>query len=179
LQLPGAAPDAYDSVVALEVEGEPQVDTSLTQQPGGTVTLPAHLSEVHHAGAEGLRFDSRGVAERWTNKEEWVAWDFRVVRPGAFDVVVVTSEQKYGRDWEGGHQLEIEAAGQRLSGKVERDGKEVDPANPYWPYVISKLGRVRVDRAGHYSLTLKPQSLSSEKKLGLTLVSVRLVPAGR
>ena len=62
--------------------------------------------------------------------------------------------------------------------EAERDGKEVDAANPYWPYVASKLGRLRVDRAGKYALALKPQALRSEKKLGLTLVSVRLVPAG-
>ena len=179
LKLPASAPDTYDSVIALEVEGEPQVDTTLTQQPGGTVTLPAHLAEVRRAApGEGLRFDTRGVAERWTNKDEWLNWDFRVVRPGEYDVVVVTSEQKYGRDWEGGHELLVESAGQTLRGKVERDGKEVDPANPYWPYVVSKLGRLRVDKAGKYSLALKPQSLRSDKKLGLTLVNVRLVPAG-
>ena len=179
LRLPAAPPDPYDSVVVLEVDGEPRADATLTQQPDGSVTLPAHLSEVHRAAgaAEGLRFDSRGVAERWTDRDEWLGWDFRLVRPGEYDVVVVTSEQKYGRDWEGGHELLVEAAGQSLRGKVGRDGKETDPANPYWPYVVSKVGRLRVDKAGKYGLTLKPQSIRSEKKLGLTLVSVRLVPA--
>jgi len=181
IQLPASAPDTYDSVIALEVAGEPQVDTMLTQQPDGTITLPAHLGEVHGAasGDEGLRFDTRGVAERWTNRNEWLSWDFRVVRPGAYEVLAVTSEQKYGRDWEGGHELLVESAGQRLQARVERDGKEVDPANPYWPYVVSKLGRLRVDKAGRYALSLKPQTLRSEKKLGLTLVSVRLVPAAQ
>ena len=179
IKLPTAAPDMYDSVIALEVAGEPSVDATLTQQPGGTVTLPAHLADVHGAGAgEGLRFDTRGVAERWTNRDEWLSWDFRVVRPGEYDVVVVTSEQKYGRDWEGGHELLVEAVGQSVRGKVERDGREVDAANPYWPYVVSNLGRLRVDNAGRYDLSLKPQTLRSDKKLGLTLVNVRLVPAG-
>jgi hypothetical protein len=118
------------------------------------------------------------VAERWTNKDEWLSWDFRVLRPGEYDVVVVTSEQKYGRDWEGGHELLVESAGQTLRGKGERDGKEGDPANPYWPYVLSNLGRLRVEKAGRVVLALKPQSLRSDKKLGLTLVNVRLVPAG-
>ena len=179
LKLPASAPDIYDSVIALEIAGEPEVDTMLTQQPGGTVTLPAHLAVVRRAeSGDGLRFDTRGVAERWTNKDEWLNWEFRVVRPGEYDVLVVTSEQKYGRDWEGGHELLVEAAGQTLRGKVERDGKEVDPANPYWPYVVSKLGRLRVEKAGRVGLALKPQTLRSDKKLGLTLVSVRLVPAG-
>jgi alpha-L-fucosidase len=178
IQLPAAAPDGYDSVVVLETEGGPLADPTLTQQPDSTVTLPAFLSEVHKAATgPHLSFDSRGVAEKWLNKDEWLSWDFRVVRPGEFDVVLVTSEQKYGRGWEGGHQVAIEAAGQTLRGEVKEDGKEENPTNPYWPYVISRMGRVRVDRAGKYTLTLKPESLKTEKQFGLTLVSVRLVPA--
>jgi alpha-L-fucosidase len=180
INLPAAAPDREDSVVVLETEGGPLADPTLTQQPDSTVTLPAFLSEVHKAAAAPhLAFDSRGVAEKWLNKDEWLSWDFRVVRPGEFDVVVVTSEQKYGRGWEGGHQIAIETAGQTLRAEVKEDGKEENPANPYWPYVISKVGRVRVDKAGKYTLSLKPEALKTEKQFGLTLVSVRLVPAGK
>jgi hypothetical protein len=103
ITLPSAAPDKNDSVIALELDGEVEVDTALMQQPGDIVTLPAFLSKVHKTGDGGLRFDTRGVAERWVNKDEWIEWDFKLTKPGDFDVVIVTSEQKYGRDWEGGH----------------------------------------------------------------------------
>ncbi|HYJ46720.1 MAG TPA: alpha-L-fucosidase [Pyrinomonadaceae bacterium] len=176
IQLPGPAPDKYDSVIVLELQGDVVADASLLQQPDSSVTLPAFLSEVHKAGGEGLRFDSRGVAERWLNKDEWLSWDFKVSRPGTFDVVLLTSEQKYGRDWEGGHTVDVEVAGQKLKGTVENNGKEENPANPYWKYVISKVGRVRVDKPGKYSLELKPETIRAEKKLGLTLVSVKLIP---
>ena len=176
IQLPNAAPDKSDSVIALELDGNVNVDTSLLQQPDDSVTLPAFLSNVHRAGENGLRFDSRGVAERWTNKDEWVDWDFKISKPGAFDVVVVTSEQKYGRDWEGGHAIDLDVAGQKLKATIENNGKEENPANPYWPYVISKIGRVTIDKAGKYSVSLKPETIKSDKKLGLTLVSVKLIP---
>jgi hypothetical protein len=91
--------------------------------------------------------------------------------------LVLTSEQKYGRDWEGGHTIEIEAAGQKLRGTVDDDGKEENPANPYWKYVISKMGRITFDKPGTYSLALRPEMIRAEKKLGLTLVSVKLMPA--
>jgi len=176
LALPSAAPDKSDSVIVLETAGDVNVDATLMQQPDGTVTLPAFLSTVHSSGDKGLRFDSRGVAEHWVNKDDWVDWDYKVSTPGTFDVVVLTSEQKYGKDWEGGHTVSLETAGQKLEGKIENDGKEDNPANPYWKYVISKVGRVTFDKAGKYNFALKPEAIQAEKKLGLTLVSVKLIP---
>jgi alpha-L-fucosidase len=177
IRLPAAAPDTHDSVIVLELLGQPRVDAALIQQPDRTVTLPAYLSTVHKGtGADNLRFDSRGVVERWLNREEWMNWEFKVTRPGVFDVIVLTSEQKYGRDWEGDHRVEVEVAGQKLSSVIDNDGKEESPANPYWKYVISRMGRITVERAGPYSLALKPELIRGEKKLGLTLVSIKLIP---
>jgi alpha-L-fucosidase len=176
ITLPPVAPDNNDSVIALELDGEVQADTALIQLPGDMVTLPAFLSKVHKSGDGGLRFDTRGVAERWVNKDEWIEWDFKVTKPGDFDVVVVTSEQKYGRGWEGGHVVSVDVAGSQIKGTVENQGKEIVPANPYWPYVISKIGRITIDKPGKYTAALRPETLKAEKKLGLTLVSVRLVP---
>ncbi|HWP54906.1 MAG TPA: alpha-L-fucosidase [Pyrinomonadaceae bacterium] len=176
IELPASAPDKNDSVIVLEVHGDTEADTSLLQQPDFSVTLPAFLSETHKVGDQGLRFDTRGVVERWLNKDEWLNWDFKVNHPGTFEVVLLSSEQKYGRDWEGGHTVEIEVAGQKLKGQVDNNGKEENPANPYWKYVISKIGRVTIDKAGKYKLNLKPERIRAEKKLGLTLVSVELRP---
>jgi alpha-L-fucosidase len=179
IQLPEAAPDKPDSIIVLDLKGELLTESSLIQQPDHSLSLPAYLAEVHKIAAEQqLRLDSRGVIERWLDKDEWVSWDFKVNRPGTFDVVVLTSEQKYGRDWEGNHQVKIEVAGKRLQGVIANQGKEENPFNPYWKYVKSRIGQVTIDKSGKYSLTLKPESLQTEKKLGLTLVSVRLVPAG-
>src|SRR5262249_25442976 len=95
IQLPATAPDKNDSIVALDIAGHPQVDTPLQQQPDGVVTLPAYLGAIHNAPGSGMRLDSRGVVEQWTRKDDWVDWDFKVTSPGAFDVVLVSSEQKY------------------------------------------------------------------------------------
>lgn len=180
IHLPAKAPDKYDSVIVLEVDGETAADTALMQQPDSTVTLPAFLANVHKtAGEDSLRFDTRGVVERWLNKEEWLDWNFKLTRPGAFKVIVLTSEQKYGRDWEGGHQLQIEVAGQKLSGTVDNDGKEDNPANPYWKYVISEMGTVKINGPGRYRLMVRPETIRSEKQLGVTLVSVKLIPTGK
>ena len=145
--------------------------STLQQQPDASITLPVHLSRVH---AKTLKFDTRGVAEHWTDKDDWVEWEFLVSQPGTFDVAAITSEQKYGANWEGGHHIAVRIGEQEIKGTINRDGKVENPANPYWPYVLSKLGRIRIDKAGTYKLTLKPDSIESAKSLGLTLVSLDL-----
>ena len=171
------APDANDSVIVLETNGRPEAVTSLLQQPGRSVTLPAYLAEIHTGGEKGeLRIDSRGVAERWLSKAEWMSWKFQVSSPGEFDLVVVTSGQKYGKDWEGGHRVNVEVAGKTLRGVVSDGGPIPNPSNPYWPYVLSKLERVAIAKTGTYELSLKPEKIEADKKLGLTLVYVGLLP---
>ncbi len=180
IQVPPAAPDQIDSVVVLDIAGAPVVETALLQQPNGQLALPAFLGEVHNAASgPGLRFDSRGVAERWTSPEEWLSWQLRVNRPGEYEVQVLSSEQKYGKAWEGGHKVAIDVAGQKVTGTVNRDKVEEDPTSPYWKHVVSTIGRVKIDKAGAYTLNLKPEKIESAQKLGLTLVSVKLVPVAQ
>src|SRR6185436_14462401 len=177
IKLPAAPPDKHDSIIVLDIKGELSVESSLIQQPDQSVTLPAFLAEVHKTAAQQqLRLDSRGVVERWLNKDEWMDWDFKVSQPGTFEVVILTSEQKYGRDWEGNHRVSVEVAGQNLQGVIAEQGKEENPFNPYWKFVKSNVGRVTIDKAGKYHLALKPDLIQAEKKLGLTLVSVKLLP---
>jgi hypothetical protein len=71
-------------------------------------------------------------------------------------------------------------AGQKLTGTMGNDGEENDPVKPYWNYwnyVVSKLGRVTISKEGTYHLSLKPEAIVSDQKLGLTLVEVKLIPA--
>jgi alpha-L-fucosidase len=177
LKLPAQAPDPNDSVIALEFAGQVAVDPSLEQQPDGSITLPAHLSELHKSPGSEARLDSRGVMERWTHAQDWMTWNFKVNRPGAFNVELITSQQKYGQGWDGGQHVTLEFPSERLSGIVTDNGREDNPSNPYWPYVISKMGRVRFDKPGKYALSLKPDEIPADQKYGLTLVSARLVPA--
>ncbi len=177
LSLPAEAPDPDDSVIELDLTGPLSVDTSLLQQPDRTVNLAAQLGNLHKSEGSELRFDSRGVAERWTRPGDWIEWSFKLNHPGEFDVELVTSQQKYGNGWDGGQHVKLAIGAQELSCLVADNGKQDNPANPYWPYVISKMGRVRLDKAATYTLSLKPDEIPVGQKYGLTLVTLRLVPA--
>ena len=177
ISVPAAAPDKNDSVVEVDIAGEPQVDPSIVQEANGVVSLQSYLAELHKSAGSKLALDGRGVIEHWVNKEDYVDWDFKVTKPGTYDVTLLTSDQKYGKDWEGGHQVTIDVAGQMLKGTVTDNGKAEDPSNPYWHSVISKIGRVKIAAPGKYTLALRPDAIESQKNLGLTLVSVELKPA--
>ena len=141
------------------------------------MTLPAYLGELHHPGEHAqARLDSRGVLEHWLTKDEWLDWNFEVSSPGEFDVAIITSEQKYGNGWEGGHRVAVSVAGSEIHGVISNDGNVDNPSNPYWPYVLSHAGRVRIAQTGAYSLALKPEAIETRKQLGITLVDVKLTP---
>ena len=59
-----------------------------------------------------------------------------------------------------------------------REGAEefVDPSNPRMRYYNSRLGRVTLSKAGAHQLALKPESIDSRRKGGLSLASIKLVP---
>jgi alpha-L-fucosidase len=176
LSLPAQAPDPHDSVIALEISGNPDVDPSLQQQPDRTITLPAYLGDLNKSPGSEIRLDSRGVIERWFSARDSMAWSFKANHPGAFDVQLITSQQKYGNGWDGGQRIAMDVAAQHLSGVIGDNGRLDNPANPYWPYVISNLGHIQIAKTGKYTVSLKPEDIPSGQKYGLALVWVRLVP---
>jgi alpha-L-fucosidase len=177
LKLAARAPDASDSVIALDVSGNVCVDGSLLQQPDRSITLQPSLGELHRSGDSDLELDSRGAIEGWTRAGDWVDWRFKVNHPGSFDVELVTSETRSGYGRDGGQQVTLEVGSQKLEAKLADDGKEQDPTDPYWLRVISRMGRIRLAKPGAYQAALKTTSIPPGQRFGLTLVQVRLVPA--
>ncbi len=176
IALPAAPPDENDSVIALDIDGAPHVDTMLQQQPDGVVTLPAYLGDLHKPAGSKARFDSRGVVESLTAPGHSIAWTFRARKSGNYAVELITSEQKYGRGWDGGQKVTIRLGPQSVTGVIADNGTENNPASPYWREVVSKLGTVHVDKPGTYSATILADGIPPDQKFGLTLVSLKFIP---
>jgi len=175
--VPNKAPSEHASVVVLEIDGAPRVDPALLQQPSGVVELMANQGKIQSSAKEPqLKFDARGVADHWISEADGLSWTFKLITPGTYDLRLVTSEAKYGNGWEGGHKVLIDLDGKKIETTVESHEKRVPPHNPYWPYDITRVQRVTLDKAGTLNVSLKPEKIVGEKKLGLTLVSLELVP---
>jgi alpha-L-fucosidase len=183
VSLPKTPPDKDVSVVALEIDGAPQVDTQLKQQPDGRVVLSPIFAEVRKASSDSsLAIDNRGVATRWFNPQDALSWSFRCYRPGSYKVVLVTSESRgpqVGDLWEGGHTVRVAVAGQEIKGLLTEGEWRTNAKNPRWRDLYTELGTVTLKGPALAQLTVQPESIRSEKKMGFTLREVQLVPVKR
>jgi hypothetical protein len=183
IKLPAAAPDKYDSVIVLQTAGAPSVIRTLSQQPGGGVTLNAYLGELHKAASDSkLAIDNLGTVRGWVDTNDWVAWDFNTFEPGTYEISVVTSARtRYNTaaltPWQGGQRVMCEVAGRQIRGALANDGRFSDPVDPMASYVVSKIGQVTIDKPGTQKLVLKTEDAELQKTLGLSLHSVKLAPA--
>lgn len=173
--VPATPPDKDVTVIALEIAGTAQVEPGLRQQPDGKVTLSPAFAEV---GKAGFNIDARGVTTGWLRPEGSLKWKFHLAKPGAYDVVLITSENRGrgGDMWEGGHIVKVAAGGQQLSGAVTDGMRVKNERNPRWRDVRSTVGNLKLARAGEVELTLTPEKITAENKMGLTLRAVQLVP---
>ncbi|RPJ57099.1 MAG: hypothetical protein EHM23_21615, partial [Acidobacteria bacterium] len=180
IQLPPSPPDKNASVVSLELDGEARVDEGLVQQPDGKVILSPSFAEIRQpATGEGFTVDIRGVTNRWLAADGELKWTFRAPKGGEYEVHVVTCEARAprgGDDWEGGHIVALDVAGQKLEGLIEDGRRVLNNRNPRWKDVHTNLGRVQLQGPSSVTVQLAPKRIEAAKGLGLTLRAVQLIP---
>lgn len=91
IDLPMAAPDAINSVIVLEVEGELQVESNMpAQHEAGNIHLPAMMADIHNRGY-GIHAVLNGKRENafisnWQEEKSRIEWMFRLDKPGKFNI---------------------------------------------------------------------------------------------
>jgi alpha-L-fucosidase len=181
----GKKPDRFVSVVVLEIDGDPKVDQSLTQQPDGSVTLPAHMAKLAPAaGDDAMRLDRSGILVGFKSPESSVSWKFTVAEPGEFALCLSSAAVQRPREWVGGHRVTVTVttgaaskAGNpiaSLEGIIRKDRELDTPRTQHFKEAISDLGTIRIADAGSYTLTMNVAECPEEAVNGLQLSFVRL-----
>jgi alpha-L-fucosidase len=175
LKLPAGKPDKNVSVIVLEIAGTADVDESPLQQPGGAISLPAHLAELHTPKAgRKIQIGRGGVIENWFTRSNWIRWGFKVSRPGEFELRVVTSVR--GRKWEGGHEVKVTLGRRCITKTIRADEMLESPRTLHAPEAATNFGRVTIARPGTHTLTLRAERIKKTARAGLGIASVQLVP---
>jgi len=127
----------------------------------GSVVLHAHEVTIHGAN---LRYEPpahKNTIGYWTRREDWASWEFRVAKPGRYEVEVL---QGCGKG-SGGAEVEVTIGAQTLTFTVQDTGH-------FQNFVPRVIGAVSID-AGRYALAVKPKTKPGAAVMDLRQVTLR------
>ena len=153
-----AAPAASDAPA--DHQGSRQL---VAQAADGTVLLPAKDASVHGANVRYEPKPEKNTLGYWTNAEDWVSWEFEIVKPGKFAVEAL---QGCGKG-SGGAEVAFAVGAQVLTLAVEDTGG-------FQNFVPKALGTLTL-AAGKYTLTVKPKTKPGGAVMDLRQVTLRPV----
>lgn len=193
VELPGEKPEGALPVIALEFDGDADIDKGILQQSDGNVQLLASNAAIHtyisdngNAGEEVFGPDGEpipaknmfispiGAVANWLDTENWLSWDFKIFTEGKFTVKIVTSALCHNRPWKGGHRVKIEVAGNEIAAVIREDEKILNAATLCYAQATTICGEIIIDMPGTYNLTLKADEIKLDDNVGFALVSVEL-----
>jgi alpha-L-fucosidase len=160
VQAPAKAPDAVDTVIALELAGEPATDpTRLLSSDVAADTLRAFDGKL-----EGELTFAQGKAENsyvqgWKRAGDRVVWSVRLREPASFDVAVSYNAPKASA----GGTFVVKVADKSLAGQVAET-----PSAPV------SLGRVSLP-AGNFDIVVEGTAIKGEELMRLRALT--LTPA--
>ena len=162
-------PDPTASVVVLELAGPPVVDNMLRANREGVIELDTGLARLHGPNVKyyaGQGTHVGGYVENWKSHDDWVSWEFRVQKPGRFEVEILCAGPGTGG------QFTLSVADQKLSGRDEK-GKQAKPPARRRGTRSFVAGSVSLPEPDVYTLSIKPEKLAAENLIYLRGVRLR------
>lgn len=147
LKLPATAPDAADTVIKLEIDGELFADKPpATQDEKGQIKLEApDASITRSVPGEGMRFEFRDNQlniSGWDNPADWASWRFVVREAGNFKVEALMASER-----ETSFRIDV---GEESAFPVVPGGGD------YGKFKTIDLGEIKIAAAGYNDLSLRP-----------------------
>ncbi len=130
----------------------------------GIITLPAASATTHSVT---MRYEPAAVKNclgYWVNPLDWADWQFKVDRPGNYEVELW---QGCGRG-QGGSDVNVQVADKSFSFTAEETGH-------FQNFVPRRLGRIQFPAAGTFNLVIRPQSKKAAAVMDVR--QVRLIPS--
>jgi alpha-L-fucosidase len=177
LRWPAQLNNSAATVIALDIEGPPDVDRTQQQYADGRVVFGCRALNIHGAKAH-VYYRGHGQTARiieWTDPEETVSGTFDLLKPGRYQLrLTYSASPGVGasdfRDAQAaavGSRLVVDLAGQQLDHTTVSTGGDER-------FKTIDLGEVQLDQAGRHIVTIRPRK---EGWKGIGLQSLELVPA--
>ena len=165
----------YVSVIKIVVSGTVSMDETFMQLGDGKVLLGTYNATIHDLGAvpykparakdmkmytvplkgEGI-MPARGLTvSGFQTKGQALSWDFRVYKPGSYEVVVLCHAGR-NQTWNVEGRVRANVAGQSVENELIESKRVATPTmDPGVVDLHSVLGAVEIDSPGAHSLTLE------------------------
>jgi len=163
-------------VLAVDIEGEPDVEPGILQQGDGSVLLNADMACIHKSEESTMSLKPDGALSGWVDTADWLEWEFKIAKGGVFRVEVTTASGEHSRPWRGGHIVKIAVGERALDAQLELDRPVDDVSARYYPQGVSVCGEVQIPAGGTHRLSLKAVRMPKVEHPGLNVRSVKLVP---
>ena len=196
INVPKTAPDPYVSVIALEIKGDPIMDQTVLQQQDGIIILDAFRSTIHDEEfvpnkpqrsldhriftvmkkGKGI-MPTRGMTVGLEKEGQALRWDFRMMTPGKYKVVVLSSV-KGEHEWEADGEIRVSVAGQSVENKlIEHERLNNERMATEMKSSVAILGTIEIKTLGMQTLTLEVTSDFTDVKLNI--INVQLQPTDK
>jgi alpha-L-fucosidase len=161
LSLPAAAPDPVSSTIVLQVKGPLDIERAgLTQESDGSIVLPAREARLHGSELQYETGEQRDNIGFWTNPDDWADWEFKVTRPGNFDVTAEVAALERA-------SFEVSVGDSAARGEAAATGD-------YGRFRAVKLGTLHIASPGKVTLVVRSVKNGWHP---LNLKAIRLNPA--
>jgi alpha-L-fucosidase len=144
--LPARNLDEGDTVVVMEISGQPNVDPPIITQDSDSPFELDYLKAVT-AGKAMKRFNRDGGfhISKWTGPADSITWHLLVSATGSYKVSIRYAAQK---EWARSKYMVVVGL-QSLTGVVE-------PTGDWFRYKQFDLGTVKIPKAGEYTVNIRP-----------------------
>ena len=129
------------------------------QDKDGIITIRSRTAHVHGVMLRYEPLPHKDTLGYWVRADDWASMEFEVKTPGKFDVEMLVG----CGNGSGGSEVEVAVGEQKLNFTVQETGG-------FQNFVPRTIGAVTLEKAGRYSLTVKPL-----KKPGLAVMDLRQV----
>ena len=129
--------------------------------------------QMYKKPGEGIMPGRGQTVSGFQTKGQALSWDFKVYKPGSYDVIVVCHSSKNGT-WEPDGKVKVNVAGQSVENKLIENKRVPTITMPKNVELYSVIGTVKIEDLGAHSLTLEITSNFTDKTPKFR--SVMLVP---
>ncbi|AXY73948.1 hypothetical protein D3H65_08110 [Paraflavitalea soli] len=148
IDVPLTAPDPVAAVIALHTTAPLDIRPfAIRQAANGALVLEPELATIHNKEGEASAmtegdWDARNIGY-WTSPYSWISWEVEISKPGTYSITALAGVPAYG------NALTIEIGGQTIAATMDRTGS-------YHQYREMTLGKVTIEKAGKYTIALRP-----------------------